>query len=257
MRGRRVALAALLLTWSGCGPQAPPDVTVYAAASLGPALDEIAREFRRETGKRVVADYASSSVLARRLLAGAPADVFLSAHPRWMDRLESERRLEFATRSDLLGNGLVVVGPTGSGRTLSALEDLAGGEGRIAVGDPDHVPAGVYAKEALIAANVWERVAPRLIPAGDVRAALMLVERGECVAGIVYRSDAASSDRVRTLYEIPDDLHEPIVYPVAILRGHSTPASSAYLEFLRSDVAREVFRRYGFTVRSRAGVAAG
>jgi len=241
--------AAVLLAGHGCSESPRETVTLYAAASLGPALTEVAQLFERERGVRVAGDWAASSVLARRVKAGGPAQIFVSADPQWIDRLEKERRLEPGTRVDLLGNSLVIVAPKGRSFELPGAAGLAGAfEGRLAVADPDHVPAGVYAKEALRAVGDWAAIAPRIVPTVDVRAALLLVERGECGAGIVYRTDAVGSKRVDIVAEIPGDRHRPIIYPAALVKNRARPEAVALFQFLRSPGALEIFVRHGFRV---------
>jgi molybdate transport system substrate-binding protein len=244
-----VLLAAGLLGGVGCAKDPTETVTLYAAASVGPALEEIGRRFERERGVRVAGDWASSALLARRVGAGAPAQVFLSANPKWIAWLEERGRLEPGTRVDLLGNSLVVIAPKGRAFDLPEARGLAGAfEGRLALADPDHVPAGEYARQALQAAGDWAPMIGRIVPAADVRAALLLVERGACGAGIVYRTDAVGSPRVEIVADIPEDRHRPIVYPVALVRNRARPAAVALFQFLRSPVALEIFERHGFRV---------
>lgn len=246
---RVVAGAVVLLAAHGCGKPPRETVTLYAAASLGPALEEVGRLFEREHGVRVAGDWAASSVLARRVKAGGPAEIFVSADPVWIDRLEADGRLEPGTRVDLLGNSLVIVAPEGRSFGLPGAAGLAGAfEGRLALADPDHVPAGVYAKEALRAVGDWSPIAPRIVPAVDARAALLLVERGECGAGVVYRTDAVGSSRVEIVAGIPEDRHRPIVYPAALIRDRARPEAVSFFRFLRSPGALEIFERHGFRV---------
>ena len=232
------------------------EVTVFAAASLTAAASEVCES---EAGTEVSLSFAASSVLARQIDAGAPADLFLSANSAWMDFLEQRGRIDTATRVDLLANRLAVVAPAGSGLDVEISRDFdfpGSFGGRLALGDPDHVPAGTYAKQALVRLGWWPRLEPRLAPAPDVRGALVFVERGACSAGIVYATDAAASDRIEVAAEIPDSLHEPILYPAAVVAGRDSPRVRAAMARLLSPAAARIFRRHGFTVlpRPRRGI---
>jgi molybdate transport system substrate-binding protein len=236
-----------------CSAARPPALNVYAASSLTMALDELAPSFTRQSGVRVRASYAATSTLARQIESGAEADVFISADRRWMDYLEDRSRIVTATRTAILGNRLVLVVASDRPATVDLVPgfDLAGllGQGRLAVGDPAHVPAGRYARQALASLGVWAVAEPRLAPAESVRAALALVERGEVPAGIVYESDAALTTRVRVAGVFPAATHDPVVYAAAIVAGRDRPVARQYLEFLRSQAAGAVFARYRFSVR--------
>ena len=208
-----LCLAAATLHLTAAGPGADesspgdPALCLFAAASLTSALTEV---LPRAGFPDLRLSFAGSSALARQIDAGAPADLFVSASPRWMDYLQERRRIDAETRFDLLANRLVVVTPAGSGLEVQPRPgfDLAGVfRGRLAVGDPDHVPAGIYARQALQALGWWPALEHRLAPAPDVRAALLYVERGECEAGVVYATDAAISRRVRVAAELADSLH--------------------------------------------------
>ena len=242
------AVAAAVFTASA---PADAEVTVFAAASLTAAAGEV---FDDEAPTEVSLSFAASSVLARQVDAGAPADLFLSANSAWMDFLQQRGRIDTATRVDLLANRLAVVAPAGSGLDveISGEFDFPGSfAGRLALGDPDHVPAGMYAKQALVRLGWWSRLEPRLAPAPDVRGALVFVERGACFAGIVYATDAAASDRVEVAAVIPDSLHEPILYPAAAVAGRDSPQVRVAMARLLSPAAARVFRRHGFTVLPR------
>lgn len=233
------------------------DVTVFAAASLTSALQEVLPASRPP---RVSLSFGSSSALARQVEAGAPADLFLSSSDEWVDYLQQRGLVDSTTRVDLLANRLVIVAPAGEGFPveLSPGFDFAGAfAGRLALGDPDHVPAGVYARQALRRLGWWEGLRHRLAPAPDVRAALVFVERGECAAGIVYATDAAISARVEVVALLPDSLHAPIRYSAAATSGRATPAVLEVLARLRSPAAAAVFRRCGFTVLAAPDSAAG
>ena len=229
------------------------EVTVFAAASTTNALTEIGRMFTAKTGNPVRSSFASSSTLAKQVEQGAPANVFVSADTKWMDYLAAHKLVAAGTRADLLGNGLVLIAPLASKLDHVALAkdtDLAAllGGGRLAVGDPDHVPVGIYAKQALQAMGQWKALEPRLARAESVRAGLALVERGEVPLGIVYSTDAAISKQVKVIGTFPDALHDRITYPVALVAGNATPTARAFLAYLSSPDAKAVFARYGFKV---------
>lgn len=230
--------------------EAPKAVTVFAAASLTNALQAAADTFTEKTGTRTKLSFASSSTLAKQIEAGAGAQIFLSADESWMDYVEKRNLLATDTRRSLLGNGLVLIVPSDTPLEVRITSDPSWlnqfPEGRIAVGDPAHVPAGKYAKQALTHLGVWDVAAPRLARADNVRNALVLVERGEAVAGIVYSTDAAISKGVKIAARFPENSHKPISYPVALLRGHETGEARAFYEFLQTEEARAIFLSFGF-----------
>ncbi|MGB8363022.1 MAG: molybdate ABC transporter substrate-binding protein [Rhizomicrobium sp.] len=246
-----MALCVLGLAWSL--PAAAADkITVFAAASLTDALGELDAAYTAHTHVPVVASFASSSTLARQIEAGAPAQVFISADTKWMDYLTQKGLIEPESRINVLGNSLALiapadqpVGPLAINRTLD-WHRLLGTDGRLSVGDPSHVPAGIYAKEALTSLGVWSALEPRLARAEDVRGALALVERGEAPLGIVYVTDARISAKVKIVGVFPAASHAPIVYPFAIVKGAGSPAVEAYFRFLNGPQARSVYHRYGF-----------
>lgn len=233
------------------------DTLVFAAASLKEALDEVADAYIRKTGRQISVSYAGSSALARQIEAGAPADLFISADVDWMDYLQERSAIREETRGDLLGNRLVLVAPADGG-TAPAIApgfDLvrALGNGRLAMAQPESVPAGKYGKAALQALGVWDRVDDRIAAAENVRAALALVSRGEAPFGIVYGTDAQADPGVRIVGTFPDDTHPPIIYPVAAVAGENDAGADAFLAFMRSDEAAVLFEKRGFTVRNRQG----
>jgi molybdate transport system substrate-binding protein len=236
-----VALAACPRGRSGAVGE---EVVVFAAASLADALREIAAGFEARTGHRVVLSLGGSNDLARQIRAGAPARVFVSASTERMDELQ-EAGLVRADRVDLLSNRLVVIVPVAARIVPGTAEELAGVR-TLALGDPEAVPAGIYARRWLEGRGVWERLRGRVVPTLDVRAALAAVESGNAEAGIVYRTDAAISRRVRVALEVPADEAPRIVYPAALLGGSPGPAARAFYEHLRSPAARLVFERLGF-----------
>ena len=256
MRAALALLAAALLA-AGPAPAAPAaagggrPVTVYAAASLAEALEEIGALWRAGGGAPLRFSFASSAQLARQIEAGAEADLFLSADEQWMDYLAARGLIDRASRRDLLGNRLVLVAPAGSAVALTIAPGFplaaALGDGRLACADPDSVPAGRYAEEALTRLGVWPQVGARLARAENVRAALALVARGEAPLGIVYETDAGIDRRVRTVGVFPAAAHAPIRYPLALTRA-AAPGAAAFLAYLEGPAARVVFEKYRFSV---------
>ncbi len=251
-------LFTLLLGLAACmAPARAGDapLTVFAAASLKESMDEAAVAFRRDTGQEVRVSYAGSSALARQIERGAPADVFVSADVDWMDVLQSKGLIDAATRSALLGNTLVLVAPKDSAAHAIALDantdllPLLGERGRIALALVDSVPAGRYARAAFDSLGMWEALRPRTAEAENVRAALLLVARGETPLGVVYGSDARAEPRVKVLATFPQRAHPPIVYPVAKVKASTHPQAAAFVRWLRAPAAREIFRKHGFSVR--------
>lgn len=224
-------------------------VLVFAAASLANVLGDLDKAFSARTGIQVTASLAASSTLAKQIEAGAPANVYFSADLQWMSYLEQRGLLRPGSRRDVVGNSLVLIAPAGSSLQVSIapgfdLARLLGG-GHLAVADPDSVPAGIYAHEALRKLGVWDSVAPHLVRAENVRAALAYVARGDAPLGIVYRTDALVEKGVRVVGVFPADSHSPIVYPIA-LTLHPNGAATRYLAFITSSEARSVFRKWGF-----------
>ncbi|WP_313682479.1 molybdate ABC transporter substrate-binding protein [Pantoea sp.] len=245
--------AIAVLSFSLTGPAlAAEKITVFAAASLTNALQEIGTQYQKQTGVEVVSSFASSSTLARQIEQGAPADLFISADQQWMDDAVQKKSVIDNTRYTLLGNDLVLVAPRSNSAkevTINEKTDwksLLKGE-RLAVGDPDHVPAGIYAKEALQKLGAWDTLAPMLAPGNSVRAALALVERNETPYGIVYGSDAVASDKVQVVGRFPEDSHKPVEYPMAIVKEHQRAPVEAFYKYLQGPEAAAVFKQYGFT----------
>ena len=230
------------------------ELLVFAAASLSDALEEVGGAFTAATGMRVAASYAASSVLAKQIEAGAPADAFFSADVAWVDYLEKRGLIQPSSRRDVLRNTLVLIAPADSTLRLRIAPgfDLAGAlkGGRLAIADPDSVPAGEYARAALTRLGVWSRVSDRAVRGENVRAALAYVARGEAPLGIVYRTDAQAERRVRVVDVFPKDSHPPITYALA-LTARAPPKAAQLVEFLTGDVARQIFVRYGFTASPR------
>ena len=247
---RRLILTAPILVVAPSAVAQPRDLTVFAAASLKTALDEATAKWTADTLRKVRLSYAASPALARQIEAGAPADIFVSADLDWMDYLAGRKLIKPSTRANLLGNRLVLIAsrPSPTGFTLGPGASLPLGEGRLAVANVDAVPAGKYAKAALQKLGMWTSVASRLAQAENVRAALLLVERGEAPLGIVYQTDATSGDKVRILAVFPADSHPAIVYPVAVTASSAHPDAEAFVRFLRSAAARSIFEKQGFAV---------
>ena len=250
---RVIALGTVLaltpFTASGAFAQ---DVVVFAAASLKNALDEVATSWNTESGKTAVVSYAASSALAKQIEEGAPADIFISADLAWMDDVAGKNLIKPETRSNLLGNRIVLVAPADSDVALdvAAGMDLAGAlaGGKLAMGDPAAVPAGKYGQAALESLGVWDSVSGSVAAAENVRAALTLVSLGEAPLGIVYQTDAAADPGVKIVGMFPEDSHPPIIYPVALLASSDNPDAATLLEYLRSDAAKAAFEKQGFSI---------
>jgi molybdate transport system substrate-binding protein len=224
---------------------------LFGAASLKEALDAQAKQFESATGHKVVVSYAASNTLARQIEAGAPADLFISADLDWMDYLDRKAVVMPGTRTSLLRNALVLIAPVSSKAVIKIGPgfDLAGalGSERLAMANPDSVPAGKYGKSALESLGVWGKVQKQVARAENVRAALALVSRGEAPFGIVYATDASADKSVRIVDTFPASSHPPIVYPAAILASSKSPAARPLLDYLRSTPARATWEKYGFT----------
>jgi molybdate transport system substrate-binding protein len=226
---------------------------VFAAASLTDALKDIAQLWQQDGHPALRQSFASSSTLARQIEAGAPANLFASADLRWMDYLADRKLIAADTRKNLLSNDLVLILPASHPATVTIgpgfdILALLGPNGRIATGDPAHVPVGLYAEQSLRNLGLWDKVEPRLARTEDVRAALLLVERGEAPAGIVYGTDAAASKGVVVAGSFPADSHDPVVYPFAVTKSGDTPQARALLQFIAGPKGTEVFVRHGFKV---------
>jgi len=243
-----VALAAL-----PARAQDQPTITVFAAASLTDALTKIGQVYEAAGKGHVVFNFAASSLLARQIESSRGADLFVSADTDWMDYLDKGGLIAHATRVNLLGNRLVLIASRDSAVALAIAPhfDLVAalGGGRLAVADPDTVPAGKYARAALISLGVWNAVAGRLVQAENVRVALAYVARGEAPLGIVYTTDAMAEPKVRIVGTFPDNTHPPIVYPAA-LTGDAKPAAAKFLAYLNGPEARTIFQKAGFIVPS-------
>jgi molybdate transport system substrate-binding protein len=251
-RGLIAAFALLVLGRADLVLAAPPpgQVTVFAAASLKNALDEVAAKFTASSGSRVALSYAASSAIARQVEQGAPADIYVSADSDWMDYLAKRNLIVAASRRDLLTNHLALIAPADSAVRLRVgpgmpLAQALGPAGRLAVAGPE-VPAGRYARASLAVLGVADSVKDRLAPAENVRAALAFVARKESPLGIVYDTDAKAEPRVRIVGLFPDASHPPIVYPAALVAASRNPQAATFLRFLKGPRAAAVFRRNGF-----------
>jgi molybdate transport system substrate-binding protein len=250
-----ILLSLLLLlgcTWSIPASAQDAKLVIFAAASLKDALDQVHAALEHEKGQKTATSYAASSTLAKQIEAAAPADIFISADLDWMDYLAKRNLIKPETRANLLGNRLVLIAPVNSvaqlaiGPNFSLAQAL--GNGRLAIADPNSVPAGKYGKAALEALGVWSSVTDRLAPAENVRATLALVSRGETPLGIVYQTDADSDKGVKIIGTFPENTHPPIIYPIAVVASSTNPAAVDYLAYLKSPVARGIFEKNGFTV---------
>ncbi|HEY2675382.1 MAG TPA: molybdate ABC transporter substrate-binding protein [Steroidobacteraceae bacterium] len=252
---KRVAAPWMLLCALLCAPafaadQSKDAITVFAAASLTDVLQELGDGFTKDSSIPVRFSFAASSTLARQIENGAPADVFFSADLEWMDYLQTRKLIQLATRHDVLGNRLVLIAPTDSQVTLKIQPHFALaailGKDRLATGDPDSVPVGRYAREALTNLGVWDEVSARLVRADSVRSALAFVDRGEAALGIVYLTDALIDKHVRVVDEFPANSHKAIIYPAALTTSAKEDAAK-FLSFIRRPAGNAAFQRYGFT----------
>lgn len=231
-------------------PAHADEVVVFAAASLKNALDAVAAEFQQETGHTVTISYAGSNILAKQIIQGAPADIFISAAVNWMD--EVQKAEEVVARADLLGNSLVLIAPSDTAKPVEIAKDfdllaLLGGE-KLSMALVDSVPAGQYGKAALMSLGLWDKVQASVAQSDNVRAALTLVSRGEAPYGIVYGTDAASDKKVSVVGTFPADSHPAIIYPAALLKSAQDAADKAFYDNLSSDQADKIFRNNGFAI---------
>lgn len=245
----RLPLTVMIATMS-VTPAAAEEVVVFAAASLKTALDAVAADFEAETGHQVTISYAGSNALAKQIIAGAPADIFLSAAVNWMDAVEAEGLVVDGTRADLLGNSLVLIAHGRDAAPVAIGPDLVArlGDGKLSMAMVDAVPAGQYGKEALLSLGLWPSVEGSVAQSENVRAALALVSTGEAPLGIVYASDAVADDNVTVVATFPAESHSPITYPVALLTNAADPADRAFLAALSGEGADAIFAAQGFRV---------
>jgi molybdate transport system substrate-binding protein len=242
----------LLLVLTSVSARAAP-LTVFAAASLTDAMKVISGLWTQAGHPAPALAFGSSASLARQIEQGAPASLFASADLQWMDYLAKADQIAAGTRRNLLGNALVLIAPRAQARpvTISTgfnLSALLGPDGRLAIGDPAHVPIGLYARQALQQLGIWDSIKDRIAATADVRAGLLLVERGEAPLGIVYATDAALSDKVAVDGVFPASSHAPIIYPFAVTKAGDDAQARAFLDFLAGPEARTVWVRFGFKV---------
>lgn len=251
------SLAAIgMVVASFVGSAAAADsVTIFAAASMKNALDAANAEWQKESSKGTTVSYAASSTLAKQIEAGAPADVFISADLAWMDYVAKKNLIQPATRSNLLGNRIVLVAPKDKADQVEIKEgfDLSSlvGDGKLAMGEVSSVPAGKYGKAALEKLGAWPAVEGKIAGAESVRAALALVSRGEASYGIVYQTDAAADAGVAIVGTFPESSHPPIIYPIALLSESKNADAAVYLDFLKSPKAAPFFEAEGFSILKR------
>lgn len=245
----------LMLSLFAFPASAAEKVTVFAAASLKDVLTAISEDWKKETGNEAVLSFAGSSALAKQIAEGAPADVFISADLDWMDNVEKQGLLKDGTRFSLLGNRIVLVAPADSKADLKVVQGFglaaALGDGRLSMANTESVPAGKYGKAALEKLGVWESVSAKVAQAENVRAALLLVSRGEAPFGIVYETDAKVDTKVKIVDRFPQESHQPIIYPAAVLKEAKSPVAQAYLDLLKTDKAKAAFEAAGFTVLAK------
>ena len=250
---RRIALAliaGLLLT--AAAPVQAKDLLVFAAASLKNAAEDIGKAYEATGAGKVTYSFAASSDLAKQIENGAPAVIFISADTKWMDYLADRKLIVTDSRRDLLGNRLVLIAPSDSTMSVKLAEGAplaqSLGGGKLAMADPDSVPAGRYGKASLDKLKLWSSVESSVVRAKDVRATLAFVERGEAAAGVVYATDAMVSKKVRIVDEFPEASHPKIVYPIALIAGKDDASAHAFYDYLNGPKARGVFLDYGFSI---------
>jgi molybdate transport system substrate-binding protein len=243
-----------LLLFADARAASAATVTVFAAASLTDSLAKIASQYERETDDKIVFNFAGSSLLARQIEEGAPADIFFSADEAQMDRLQNKGLILPASRQSRLSNRLVIIVAADSSLLISTPRDLARPSvSRVALADPQAVPAGVYAREFLRKENLWAAIEPKVVPTANVRGALAAVESGDVEAAIVYKTDAAISKKVKIAFEVPRADGPKISYPMAVLKDAPEPsAAKRFLQYLNSPAAGKVFAQFGFIVLDAA-----
>ncbi|MDV7612246.1 molybdate ABC transporter substrate-binding protein [Acinetobacter baumannii] len=252
---KKLALAYLVLSIGLVFnvPAKAESVTVYAAASLTNAINDLEKIYEKQNKVEVKTSYAGSSTLAKQIEAGAPADIFISADTQWMDYLQNKKRVAANDRINLLGNRLVLITPKGQSLNIKLDKTTDPNKvftGKICTGDTKSVPVGKYAKQAFTNLGWWSRIEPKLVETEDVRAALNFVARGECQVGIVYATDAAISKDVKVAGVFPENTHSPIIYPLGLIKKNSN--SAKFYQFLQSKQAKAVFKKYGFSVLAPA-----
>lgn len=247
----RIFIAMLVLLGGLSGPaRSDEPVTVFAAASTQQAVEAVLAQCQSKLGLMCRGVYAASSTLARQIAGGAPADIYISANMKWMRYLDENKYVVPSSIQVLAANRLVVIAPSKSTVSFKSVQDLITwlASDRIAVGDPEHVPAGIYAKQTLVSLKAWPALEGKLLRMPNVRAALAVVSRGEAAAGIVYGTDAGVSDDVKIVYRFDNNLHDPIRYPIANVMGRDTEAARRVLEMFISTLGRDAFKAAGFDI---------
>jgi len=245
----KLIFSAMLMLMSALS-NAQDKVTIFAAASLTNAITDIATQYEKEQAVQVQTSFASSSTLAKQIEKGAPADIFISADTKWMSYLQDKTLLKADSHVNLLGNQLVLIAPKNKAFKVEMDKsfNFAGAfAGKLCTGELDSVPVGIYAKQSLKNLNWWDAVKMRIVGTQDVRVALVFVERSECDAGIVYATDAKVSNKVEVISAFPDTSHDLIVYPLALVKN-ANPAATGFYDYLKSEKAKAIFIKYGFTI---------
>ena len=247
MKPYLLILLSFACLFIGCSSE---ELVIFGAMSLTDALTEAGQRFSTVQNVKVYCNFAGSSTLQRQIEKGAPADVFISASPKQIDVLQQKGLIYEDSRRAILNNRLVLVAPANSPLSMTDVRSLAQDSiRRIAIGEPNSVPAGIYGKEALTHLGVWDTVQPKLVPGADVRSTLAYVGSGEVDVGIVYQTDAGFSEKVRIIYQFPNSSHSPIVYPAAVLRNTAHKVlAQAFLEYLQTAEVATIFEKYGFSV---------
>jgi len=243
-------VAAILAAIIGLHHANAAELNVYAAASLTDAMNEVAAEYGKQSGDKIIFNFGASSLLARQIKEKAPADLFFSADEAKMDDLQKAGLIATDTRRDLLSNSLVIVVPNDSKATIASPGELLGKMEKIAIADPKAVPAGIYTKEYLSRLGLWEKLEPKMVPTENVRAALAAVESGNVDAGFVYKTDANISNKVKIAFSVPAEKGPAIRYPIAIVKDSvNKTGAENFLHYLESENARKIFEHYGFIVK--------
>jgi molybdate transport system substrate-binding protein len=249
MKSKALLILSILLIIATNFAKADSKITVFAAASLTNAMTEIATAYEKDNSVLIQTSFAASSTLAKQIENGAPADIYISADTKWMNYLQDKNLINAESRLNLLGNHLVLIAPKGKSfkvETDKTFNFASAFNGRLCTGETESVPVGIYAKQSLKNLNWWDSIKTRIVGTQDVRAALVFVERGECEAGIVYETDAKVSEKVESIATLPDGSHDPIVYPLALIKNASAQATGFY-EYLKSEKAKSIFTKFGFS----------
>jgi len=253
MKNKAIYILVICLVLTSNLVKADSKITVFAAASLTNAMTEIATAYEKENTVHIQTSYAASSALAKQIENGAPADIYISADTKWMNYLQDKNLINAESRLNLLGNHLVLIAPKGKSFKVETDKSFNFAEaynGKLCTGEMESVPVGIYAKQSLKNLNWLDSIKNRIVGTQDVRAALVFVERGECYAGIVYETDAKLSEKVEIVAILPDASHDPILYPLAMVKNAS-PQALGFYDYLRSDNAKKIFSKFGFTPATR------